>query len=267
MSQPPTLPASLRLGPVHLTVADLDRSVAFYQDAIGLRQHRREDGVAAMGAGGEGVVVLVEEPGRGRPGRNAGMFHFALLYPSREELARALQRPALARPPIDGASDHGVSEAIYLPDADGNGIELYADRPREQWPPPGPGEGVGMFTRALDLDSLLDLVRREQPRRHAGEGLRVGHVHLHVGDLEQALGFYQGVLGFDLMTRYPGALFLSAGGYHHHVGVNTWRGEGVGPAPAGTVGLREWTIVHEEAEDGALRRDPWGIAVRLRRGS
>ena len=120
---------------------------------------------------------------------------------------------------------------------------------------------------AAVLPDFEDLVRREQPRRHAGEGLRVGHVHLHVGDLEQALGFYQGVLGFDLMTRYPGALFLSAGGYHHHVGVNTWRGEGVGPAPAGTVGLREWTIVHEEAEDGALRRDPWGIAVRLRRGS
>jgi catechol 2,3-dioxygenase len=266
MTQLPNLPDSLRLGPVHLTVSDLDRSVGFYQDALGLQQHRREDGTAAMGAGGEDLVVLVEDPGAHRPGRNAGLYHFALLYPSREELARALQRLAVARPPIDGASDHGVSEAIYLPDPDGLGIELYADRPREQWPPPGPGERVGMYTRPLDLDSLLGLVRDEEPRRHAEDGLRIGHVHLHVGDLDQALGFYQGELGFDLMTRYPGALFLSAGGYHHHLGVNTWRGEGVGPPPPGTVGLREWTIVHPEAEDGTLLVDPWEIPVRLRRG-
>jgi catechol 2,3-dioxygenase len=252
---------------VHLTVADLDRSVAFYQAVIGLRQHRREDGTAAMGAAGEDLVVLVEDPGALRAGRHAGLYHYALLFPTRQELGRALQRLAVTRPAIDGAADHGVSEAIYLADPDGNGIELYADRPREQWPPPGaPGERVGIFTRPLDLDSLLGLVQGEEPRGHAGEGLRVGHVHLHVGDLDQALGFYQGTVGFDLMARYPGALFLSAGGYHHHLGVNTWRGEGIGPSPPGTVGLREWTIVHPEAEDGALLEDPWGIALRLRRG-
>src|SRR5687768_4981514 len=138
------LPATLRLGAAHLTVSDLDRSVGFYQDALGLRQHRREGAVAALGTGGEDLLVLHEEPGARPAGRHAGLYHFALLFPSREELARAVQRLADTRTPISGASDHGVSEAIYLPDPDGNGIELYADRPRDAWPPPaGPGERVG----------------------------------------------------------------------------------------------------------------------------
>ena len=266
------LPATLRLGAAHLTVTDLDRSVGFYQDALGLRQHRREDGVAALGAGGEDLLVLHEDP-RARPaGRHAGLYHFALLFPTREELARAVQRLALTRTPISGASDHGVSEAIYLPDPDGNGIELYADRPRDAWPPPsGPDERVGMFTRALDVHDLLATIEGEEPVQHAGDGLRMGHMHLHVGDLEAARAFYAGRLGFEVMTAYPGALFLAAGGYHHHLGVNTWRGEGVGPAPAGTVGLREWTILLEPADLAAVRdrlggdvvEDPSGIRLRF----
>src|SRR5215213_4842581 len=218
------LPATLRLGAAHLTVTDLDRSVGFYQDALGLRQHRREDGVAALGAGGEELLVLHGEPGARPAGRHAGLYHFALLYPSRGELARAVQRLALTRTPISGASDHGVSEAIYLPDPDGNGIELYADRPRDAWPPPsGPDERVGMFTRALDVHDLLATIDGEEPARQAGEGLRMGHMHLHVGDLAAARAFYADRLGFEVMTAYPGALFLAAGGYHHHLGVNTWR--------------------------------------------
>src|SRR5215210_4517436 len=130
------LPATLRLGAAHLTVSDLDRSVGFYQDALGLRRHRREDGVAALGTGAEDLLVLHEEPGARPAGRHAGLYHFALLFPSREELARAVQRLAATRTPISGASDHGVSEAIYLPDPDGNGIELYGDRPRDEWPAP-----------------------------------------------------------------------------------------------------------------------------------
>src|SRR3954468_5078071 len=126
--------ATTRLGAVQLTVTNLDRSIAFYQDALGLRLQRREDPLAAMGAGGEDLVVLVEEQTAGRAGRHAGLYHFALLVPTREELARALQRLAVTRTPIDGASDHGISEAIYLPDPDGNGIEIAADRPREVWP-------------------------------------------------------------------------------------------------------------------------------------
>jgi catechol 2,3-dioxygenase len=271
------LPATLRLGAVHLTVSDLDRSVAFYQDALGLRQQRREDPVAALGAGGEELVVLHEEPGARPAGRHAGLYHYALLFPSREELARAVGRLAATRTPLDGASDHGVSEAIYLSDPDGNGIELYADRPREAWPPAPPGERIGMYTRALDLDDLLATTAGEEPVRHAGDGLRMGHVHLHVGDLEAARAFYVDVLGFEAMASLPSALFLAAGGYHHHLGANTWRGEGVGPAPAGTVGLREWTLVLEPDAlaalgarlsaaglgDGDAVEDPWGIRLRL----
>jgi catechol 2,3-dioxygenase len=266
------LPATLRLGAVHLDVADLDRSVGYYQDVIGLRQHRRDDGVAALGAGEEDLLVLHEVAGARPPGHHAGLFHVALLFPSREELARAVQRLAVTRAPVEGASDHGVSEAIYLRDPDGNGIELYADRPRDAWPPPGgPDERVGMYTRALDLDDLLATVGDAEPVRHAGPGLRVGHLHLHVGDLGAAREFYVDRLGFEQMTTYPGALFLAAGGYHHHLGANTWRGEGIGPRPAGVVGLREWTIVLEPADLDAVRarlgaelvEDPWGIPVRF----
>ncbi len=278
-----TLSPALRLGPVHLTVTDVDRSVAFYGDALGLLTHRREDRTAALGTGGQDILVLVEEVAARPPGRRAGLFHFALLHPSREELARAVARLGASATPIDGASDHGVSEAIYLSDPDGNGIELYADRPRERWPAPAPGERVGMFTRPLDLRGLVELVAGEEPPRHASEGLAVGHVHLHVGDIERGLAFYRDTLGFEEMAVLPGAAFVSAGGYHHHLGLNVWRGSGLPPAPADAVGLRHWTIVladeadlaavrgrlvragveAEDAEGGLLVRDPWEIAVQL----
>jgi catechol 2,3-dioxygenase len=257
------LSAMLGLGPVHLTVADLDRSVAFYESALGLRVHRREDPVAALGAGGDDLVVLHEERDARPAGRHAGLYHYALLFPSREELARAVQRLVATGTAISGASDHGVSEAIYLPDPDGNGIELYADRPRAAWPPPAAGERVGMFTRALDLRGLLELAGDAEPARHAGDGLRVGHMHLHVGDLGAARAFYVDTLGFEVMASMPSALFLAVGGYHHHLGANTWRGEGVGPAPPGTVGLREWTIVLPPGADERVVEDPWGNRLRL----
>lgn len=255
----------MNLGPVHLTVSDLDRSLAFYQDVLGLRVHRRSDDDAALGAGEDDLLVLVGELGARPAGRHAGLYHVALLYPSRQELARALVRLAATRAPIDGASDHGVSEAVYLSDPDGNGLELYADRPRDQWPPPAAaGDRVDMYTRALDLQALLALAADEPPRRHAAAGLRVGHVHLHVADLDAAIGWYTGELGLDLMMRMPGAAFLSWGGYHHHVGVNTWRGEGVPPAPAGVVGLRHFTIAGD-AGGGEPRTltDPSGNDVLL----
>jgi catechol 2,3-dioxygenase len=278
------LPATLRLGAVHLTVSDLDRSVAFYEDAIGLGLHRREDGVAAMGVGEEDLIVLYEEPGTRRAGRHAGLYHYALLFPSREELAHAALRLAETNTPIQGASDHGTHEAIYLPDPDGNGIELAADRPREAWPDLANAAWDG-GPRPLDMDGLLAVVEGEELRREAGPGLAIGHVHLHVGDLDRGLAFYHDVLGFDVMMFFPGqAAFVSAGGYHHHLGFNVWRGEGVPPAPPGRVGLRHWTvwlddpgevatvrervraagIGAEEAEGGGfVVRDPWGIMVRF----
>jgi catechol 2,3-dioxygenase len=276
---PPVLPPTLRLGAVHLTVTDLDRSVAFYEDVIGLRLHRRADSQAAMGVGEEDLIVLYEEPEARQAGRHAGLYHYALLFPSREELAHAALRLAETRTRIQGASDHGTHEAIYLPDPDSNGIELAADRQRERWPRTLEYAGG---PHPLDLDGLLAAVAGEEPRDEAGSGLAIGHMHLHVGDLERGLGFYRDVIGFEQTAFMPGAAaFVAAGGYHHHLGFNVWRGEGVSPAPQGRVGLRHWTVVLEEQEQlaevgervraagiateeyerGFLVRDPWEIAV------
>jgi catechol 2,3-dioxygenase len=276
----PTLPAALRLGAVHLVVRDVDRSVAWYQEALGFRVHAREDGTAELGDGRETVVVLHEDPQARAAGRDAGLYHYALLYPSREELARAATRLAATRTPIDGASDHQTHEAIYLPDPDGNGIELAADRPREQWP-----EHLGYAggPAPLDVNGLLATIAGEEPTAQVGDGLRMGHMHLHVGDLEAALRFYRDVLGFETQANLGSAAFVSAGGYHHHLAFNLWRGRGVGPAPAHTAGLRNWTIELpsaadvaavrtrvtaaglpvEEVEGGFVVRDPWEIAVAI----
>jgi catechol 2,3-dioxygenase len=280
---PATLPASLRLGPVHLTVSDLDRSIAFYERSIGLQLARRDGAGAALGAGGEDLLVLTEEPDARPAGRHAGLYHFALLHPSRLELARAAQRLIETETPVSGASDHKISEAIYLPDPDGNGIELAADRSREHWGDLGDPTSHG-GPEPLDMASLMAMVSGAPLEERASDGLRVGHLHLHVGDVEGALGFWRDLIGFEVMTRFPSAAFISAGGYHHHLGLNTWRGEGVGPMPAGSVGLRHWTIVLgspgdvaavaarleaagapvEREPDGLRTRDPWNNAVLVR---
>jgi catechol 2,3-dioxygenase len=276
------LPAQLRLGPVHLTVADVDRSIDWYERSLGLRLQNREDGKAELGDGTETVVVVHEDPEARPAGRHAGLYHYALLYPSREELSRAALRLIETQTPIQGMSDHGTHEAIYLPDADGIGIELAADRALDEWP-----SFEEEFARGgpapLDLDSLLATVEGQSPPDRAGEGLRVGHVHLHVGDVGDGLAFYRDVLGFDERANLGSAAFVSAGGYHHHLAFNTWRGEGVGPPPAHSVGLRHWTVWLPSAEDvaevrrrvegagapleeiegGFRTRDPWGIAVDL----
>jgi catechol 2,3-dioxygenase len=250
-----TLPATLRLGPISLTVTDLERSVAWYEAALGLHLHRREAdaGVAALGDGAQDVVILHEDRAAGQPRRHSGLYHYALLYPTREELARAALRLAATRTPIQGASDHGTHEAIYLPDPDGNGIELAADRPRDQWPSPEE-EFSGGGPRPLDFDALLATVAGEQPAAQVRPGLRLGHVHLHVGDVGRGLAFYRDVIGFDVWALMPSAAFVAAGGYHHHLGFNTWRGEGAGPQPAGIVGLRHWTIVLDTVDEVAAVR-------------
>jgi catechol 2,3-dioxygenase len=270
-----------RVGAVVLTVTDLDRSLAFYEDAIGLQVQRREGSVAALGAGAEDLLVLHEDAAARPAGRHAGLYHVALLYPSRDELARVTMRLAVTRVPIQGASNHGTHEAIYLPDPDGNGLELAADFPRAQWPDIRGPEGYGSGPAPLDIDGLLDTVAGETLTRHAAPGLTVGHVHLHVGDLAAATTFYRDGLGFEVMTDLGTAVFVSAGGYHHHVGINVWRGRGVPPAPADAVGLRHWTLVVDGADelaaarerllaigapvephaDGLMTRDPSGTAV------
>src|SRR5215207_1937362 len=274
-----TLPATLRLGPVHLTVTDLDRSIPFYSSAIGLRLHDRIDGGATMGAGGEPVVVLHELGGARPAGRHAGLYHYALLFPTRSELAHAAGRLAITRTPIQGASDHGTHEAIYLPDPDGNGIELAADRPRAEWPEL---TAYNIGPQPLDLDDVLAAAGDGHPSAEAEPGLAIGHLHLHVGDVEGGLRFYRDAIGFEETVRLPTAGFVAAGGYHHHLAFNVWRGQGVPPAPSGVVGLRHWTIVLPDADSvAALRaraqaagvdvedvdraialRDPWGIELR-----
>ena len=277
-----SLPPSLRMGAIHLTVSDLDRSVAWYQSALGLRVHSLEPPVAHLGDGTATVLVLTEDPSAAPPGRHAGLYHYALLYPAREDLARAALRLASARTPIQGASDHGTHEAIYLPDADGLGIELAADRPRELWPTP-----EEEFSRGgplpLDFESLLSTVAGEAPPNHVADGLRVGHVHLHVAAIERGLEFYRDTLGFDVWALLPTAAFVSAGGYHHHLGFNTWLGQGVPPQPRDVVGLRTWTIELpsdsnvaevrarldaaaapiEHVNGGFLTRDPFQIPLRV----
>ncbi len=278
----PTLPATLRLGPVRLTVSDLDRSVAWYQRALGMRIQRLESPTAELGDGDQTVLIL-DEDATARPARrHAGLYHYALLYPSREELARAAVRLAVTKTPIQGASDHGTHEAIYLPDPDGLGIELAADRPRELWPTPEEEFGRG-GPLPLDLESLLAAVAGEAPTEQVEPGLRVGHVHLHVGSVQRGLAFYRDLIGFDVWALLPSAAFVSAGGYHHHLGFNTWLGEGVPPMPPGTVGLRNWTIELEDADQVAAVRgrldaagapthddgrgfttaDPWQIGLRV----
>lgn len=276
--RPAVLPAALRLGPVHLIVTDLERSIDWYERALGLKlAERGPDNTAALGDGTETVLVLHQDPEAHPAGRHAGLYHYALLFPSREELARAALRIAAARTPIQGASDHGTHEAIYLPDPDGNGIELAADRPRDQWPTDAYSHGP----EPLDLDSLLGSVPAGPPPPQVGEGLRVGHLHLHVGEIEEGLRFYRDALGFELQANLGSAAFVSAGGYHHHLGFNVWQGRGVGPAPPHTVGLDHWTVVLPSAADvaevkerteaagapieqiagGFRARDPWQMSV------
>lgn len=278
----PVLPAGLRLAAVDLVVTQLDRSVAWYATALGLRVHRHDLDVAELGDGTLTSVVLHEDPVARPAGRHAGLYHVALLHPDRKELARAALRLAATRTPIQGASDHGTHEAVYLADPDGNGLELAADRPREQWPTP-----EEEFSRGgplpLDFDTLLQTVNGEAPTAQVAPGLRVGHVHLHVGSVAQGLAFYRDVLGFEVWGQLPSAAFVSAGGYHHHLAFNVWQGPGVPPAPAHTVGLRHWTVALPLADDvaavrarvadaglpvqhvpgGFLTRDPWQIAVRI----
>ena len=269
-----TLPDTLRLGPVDLTVADLDRAVAWYQRSLGLRVHSHEATTASLGDGSEVVVILHEDPLAQPAGRHAGLYHFALLYPSREELARAAVRLSVTQTPIEGASDHRTHEAIYLPDADGNGIELAADRPREAWPQ---DLGYAGGPAALDFRALMGTIADEEPTAQVAPGLRMGHLHLHVGDIDQGLAFYRDQLGFEVQANLGSAAFVSAGGYHHHLGINVWRGRGVPGAPEHTVGLRHWTVELPESELQAVRdrvdatdlengfdvRDPWGTTLRF----
>jgi catechol 2,3-dioxygenase len=281
-----SIDSGTRMGVVRLTVTDLARSRSFYERVIGLRACELENGALALGpAADTPLVELHGDPTAPALDRRAtGLFHLAILMPSRHDLALALARLAQARWPLDGASDHLVSEALYLSDPDGNGIEIYRDRPREQWRHTG-GQ-LDMATLPLDLDDVLGELRPQDGlQEHAPKGTTIGHIHLQVSELERSEAFYSGVLGFDVMVRgYPGALFVAAGGYHHHLGLNTWHSAGSGPPPDGEIGLRSFEVVLpspaacdrvlervraadiqlEQSPDGPLLRDPSGNRLVLR---
>jgi len=277
------LPGSAHVGSVRLQVSDLVRSVDYYEAVIGLVVLARSSGSAILGAGKDdaALIELHERAGaRSVPRRGLlGLYHFAILLPDRASLGRFLAHLSEigAHP---GMSDHLVSEALYLTDPDGLGIEVYADRPRETWS--APDGQLTMATNPLDARGLIDAAGGE-PWDGAPSGTRIGHVHFHVGDIERAGDFYHVALGLDkIVWSYPGALFMSAGGYHHHVGVNTWAA-GSPNATDNDARLIDWELVLPDSHAGdeaaeSLERagfpvyrvsgsvtatDPWGIKVRL----
>ena len=271
-----------RIGAVHLTISDLRRSVRFYETHLGFTVHRRDHRTAWLGAGGADLLILSQCETAPRVRGTTGLYHFAILVPSRADLACALRRLVATDTVMQGAADHGVSEALYLADEDGNGIEIYRDRPRAQWPVVD-GQ-LRMGADPIDLDALLI----EGGHGDSGAGLPagtvIGHVHLHVSRLDEARAFYVGVMGFELMQRYgPSALFVGAGGYHHHIGLNTWAGVGAPPPPPGAIGLKHFLVrlpdeaalaavadrllaagvVPEPLEGGLLIHDPANNAILL----
>jgi len=234
-----------RMGPVELSVSDLERTLDYWQGVVGLRVLARDDGRASLGAGSRELVRFVEEPGARSARGFAGLFHVALLLPTRRDLARWLAHAGQDRIALEGLSDHAVSEAIYLRDPDEHGIEIYADRPREQW------EGRVselMTTVPLDVESLF--AELDEPRVDLPDGTIVGHTHLCVSDVDDTVHFYRDELGFEVMAQLgPMAAFLAAGGYHHHIGANTWESRDRPKAPAGTARLLEATILVPDADE------------------
>lgn len=281
------LPSETRVGRVRLEVADLDRSVRWYASVLGFELLEREGNEVALGAAGIPLVELQERPGATSVHRRPrlGLYHYAVLLPDRPSLGRFVLHLRDLGESV-GAADHLVSEALYLWDPDGLGVEVYADRPREAWR--HRDREIEMATDPLDLAAVAE-AGRGAPWKGMPPGTTIGHVHLHVGDLDRAAAFYSGVLGFDrTVWNYPGALFFGADGYHHHVGTNLWAGPAAQPPAADEAQLLGWEIVLSDpaslaaarasaagagytptpeaaaADGGFGLADPWGIPVRLR---
>jgi catechol 2,3-dioxygenase len=278
------LSGGAHIGGVQLQVADLDRSIAFYHGTLGFSELSRGAGHAALGVpgGSRPLVELREVKGTHavRPHSRLGLFHFAILLPDRPSLGRALLHLHRNRVAL-GMSDHLVSEALYLSDPDGLGIEIYRDRPRAEWKRVG-GE-IAMATDPLDIEGVA-AAGSDAPWTGMPAGTTIGHMHLHVGDLALAEQFYSDAIGFDVTTRrYPGAAFMSAGGYHHHLGTNTWARGAPSPAPTDAQLLHWDLVVADDAEVGAVEarlrhagapivsaapgevvvRDPFGTPMRI----
>jgi catechol 2,3-dioxygenase len=282
------IPTAASLAPVHIgaigmTVRDLDRLTAYYSDMLGLTVHERTRQVAILGVDGVALLELIHRPENlADDPRAAGLYHTAFLMPTRADLAQWILHAGKNRVPITGASDHDVSEAIYLDDPEGNGVEVYSDRPREKWR--RDGQLIFQKTDPLDIDAIIreiDPATATYPG--APEGLRIGHIHLRVGNIAKAEEFYSGALGLDVTRRRTGATFLSSGGYHHHVAVNVWHSNGAGIRNGKRAGLDWFTmeINDEQTMEGVKKRlgaagvpihaiadgfavtDPWGTSIRF----
>jgi catechol 2,3-dioxygenase len=245
------LPDATHLGSVTLSVANLDRAVNFYSQTLGIPIISQSDGSAALGTDGKPLVILRENAGATRPPRNStGLYHAAILLPTRADLARLVAHLAQTKYPLSGYADHLVSEAFYLNDPDGNGIELYRDRPRSEWPMAG--DLVHMDNAPINFDEFFaDAEREGKPWTGMPSGTTLGHMHLKIGNDKEAEAFYTDVVGFSVMAYYPSAVFVSAGGYHHHLGLNMWESRGGSAKSADSVGLEEWSII---VPDRARRR-------------
>ncbi len=280
----PGLHPAAEMGTVTLKVADLARSIDFYTRVIGLEVFQQADHAAVLGAGDCPILLLEEVTGAPRPARSAtGLYHAAIVLPTRHALAVKVQQLASINYPF-GYGDHLVSEAFYLDDPDGNGLELYWDRPRSQWK--WNNGVVQMATDPIDFDSLFAEIPSGDPALKnpaMPAGTKLGHMHLRVGNIANARAFYHDVLGFDIVMQMPTALFISAGGYHHHIGMNVWESNGGKPAPEQSTGLREFSISLpdrteldrltqqieaaaipvEHLGDSALISDPWQNRIKL----
>jgi catechol 2,3-dioxygenase len=291
----PALHPATLLGPITIRVADLERSIRFYEKVIGLSSARQEGRHAALSVAGEPPLIhLKETPGARQVTRTSGLYHFAVLLPTRADLGRALQRLIDSDIRI-GQSDHLVSEALYLSDPDGNGMEIYRDRPRAEWT--WRDGMIEMAVDPLDLGGLLQDAKKTAGSRGLGAavpggsgaapaGTTVGHIHLQVSDVAQAVQFYHEVIGFDITASFQGAAFLSAGGYHHHLGLNSWNSRGAPPAPPDAAGMESFTIrvpsrdeqrriaerltaagIPGVFENGRVSvRDPWNIGIEILAG-
>ena len=273
----------LTIGSLTLVVADLDRCAAFYRDAIGLRTIEAEGASMRLGVGGTVLLVLEQDrSARLRSPREAGLFHTAFLLPSRADLGRWVAHAARTRLPLQGMADHLVSEAFYLADPEGNGIEVYADRPREDWQ--WRDGTVAMANEPVDMAALASAAG-PSAWVAAPQDTVIGHVHLQVGAIAPAEAFYAGVLGFDLTCRYPGGSFFGSGGYHHHLATNIWNSRGALVRTDRTTGLDRIVIeardpsqveaietravqagaaVEREPNRDLVLRDPWGTRLSVR---
>ncbi len=287
-ANPSAIPTFANRTPLHisataLAVRDLDRVAGYYRSLLGLAEIDRTAGVVRLGAGGVPFLTLEHRPDvKPDDQRAAGLYHNAFLMPTRLDLARWIAHIIKHRIPASGASDHEVSEAVYLDDPEGNGVEVYCDRPASSWR--WQDGMVAMATEALDVEAILrERDDKTPPYETAPDGLRVGHIHLHVGDVGKAEAFYSGILGLDVVRRRGGATFMSSGGYHHHVGANVWRSPGAGLRDPERAGLSWFAFEAEDGKtyeafaarlaaagipaskgaDGLDFADPWGTRVRL----